>query len=276
VDLRTSQALLSLDDTRSADVSLSAAESEVLGTVTEDSLFGDDGLFGGSTDALFTEIENVSMDELNSELSETLQRDEQTASVFVPQYHFAVVLLDNPDQLLETQAALTQWASENNLDWNIGDWENAAGFIGNMANSIKIVLNGMVMVIAFVSTLIIMNTLVISVTERLQEIGTMRAIGAQKMFVRKMILAETLILAVSSSLIGVAISATILGIVNVNGIAASNDFLMVLFGGDALFPSLSSGAVIQAVGMMTLGALIACLYPLGIALKVSPLKAMQG
>ena len=70
------------------------------------------------------------------------------------------------------------------------------------------------MIIAFVSTLIIMNTLVISVTERLQEIGTMRAIGAQKMFVRKMILAETLILAVSSSLIGVAISATILGILS--------------------------------------------------------------
>jgi putative ABC transport system permease protein len=186
------------------------------------------------------------------------------------------VLLENPNQLTETQVAISEWAAEKDLNWRIGDWENAAGFIGGMANSIKAVLNGLVMIIAFVSTLIIMNTLVISVTERLQEIGTMRAIGAQKMYVRKMILAETLILALASSFVGVSIAGVVLTVIGVNGIPASNEFLSVLFGGDALYPFLSLSAAVQAVSVMSIGALVACLYPLAIALKVSPLKAMQG
>jgi putative ABC transport system permease protein len=121
-----------------------------------------------------------------------------------------------------------------------------------------------------------MNTLVISVTERLQEIGTMRAIGAQKAFVRKMILTETLILALASALVGVLVGTVALWLISINGLPAANDIIKILFGGDALYPSVSVSAVLQAVSMMTLGAVLACLYPLAIALKVSPLKAMQG
>lgn len=276
VDMRTSQALLSLDDIRIYEVDLSDAESKSLGSVTDENLFGDAGLFGESESSLFTTSENVSMEDLNAELSETLQRSERTTESYFPQYHFAVILLDNPGDLEKTQAQLTVWVEAQGLDWVIGDWENAAGFVGTMADSIKIVLNGLVMLIAFVSMLIIMNTLVISVTERLQEIGTMRAIGAQKLFVRKLILSETLMLAVYASLIGLLTAIAVIGVVNIYGIPANSDFLRVLFGGDALYPTLSMNATLQGVGLMTLASLLACLYPLGIALKVSPLKAMQG
>jgi putative ABC transport system permease protein len=276
VDLQSSQELLSLDEDNNYFVELSDAETNVLGEVSDGDLFGSDDLFGGEGDNLFTEVETVSMDSLDDELAQTLKRTESAESGFVPQYHFAVVLLENPNQLTETQVAISEWAAEKDLNWRIGDWENAAGFIGGMANSIKAVLNGLVMIIAFVSTLIIMNTLVISVTERLQEIGTMRAIGAQKMYVRKMILAETLILALASSFVGVSIAGVVLTVIGVNGIPASNEFLSVLFGGDALYPFLSLSAAVQAVSVMSIGALVACLYPLAIALKVSPLKAMQG
>ena len=276
VDMRTSQALLALDDTRNYEVSLNASEAEILGEVSDDNLFGDAGLFGGSDESLFSTSENLSMEDLNADLLQTLKRSERETDAFVPQYHFAVLLLDNPDQLQKTQTQLKAWAETQGLDWVIGDWENAAGFVGSMADSIKIVLNGLVMIIAFVSMLIIMNTLVISVTERLQEIGTMRAIGAQKMFVRKLILSETLMLAVTASFIGVFTAILVLVVVNVYGIPASNDFLTVLFGGDALYPKLSIRATLQGIGMMTFASLLACLYPLGIALKVSPLKAMQG
>jgi len=171
---------------------------------------------------------------------------------------------------------LQAWVDANDLNWRVGDWTQAAGFIGNLVGGIKLILNGLVVLVAFVATLIIMNTLVISVTERLQEIGTMRAIGAQKAFVRKMILTETLILALASALVGVLLGTVALWLISINGLPAANDIIKILFGGDALYPSVSVSAVLQAVSMMTLGAVLACLYPLGIALKVSPLKAMQG
>jgi len=52
--------------------------------------------------------------------------------------------------------------------------------IAEMSYGIKRIFNGVVLVIAVVAIIIIMNTLVISITERMAEIGTMRAIGARR------------------------------------------------------------------------------------------------
>jgi len=276
IDLRTSQSLLSLDLQNDEVVELTEAESTVLGDVGDESLFGESALFSDNEDSFIAVANKVSFDQLNEELSATLKRDKTVVKNFIPQYQFAVVVLDNPSEVTKTQIEIQQWSGNNGLNWRIGDWENAAGFIGSMASAIKTVLNALVLIIAFVSTLIIMNTLVISVTERMQEIGTMRSIGAQKNFVRKMILAETLMLALVSVIVGVVLSGVVLFVVNITGIPASNEFMMIIFGGHALYPTMSISAIGQAAALMTVGALIACLYPLAIALKVSPLKAMQG
>jgi putative ABC transport system permease protein len=130
--------------------------------------------------------------------------------------------------------------------------------------------------IGAVSIIIIMNTLVISVTERIVEIGTMRALGAQKRLVRKLILLETLVLAVAAGSVGILLAAISLAVLNFVGIDPPNAFFNMIFGGEALFPHLSIGAVGNALLMMVTAALIASLYPLAIALKVSPVKAMQG
>ena len=65
----------------------------------------------------------------------------------------------------------------------------------SLATGTKLVFNIVVVVIAVVAIIIIMNTLVISVTERTTEIGTMRALGAQKSFVRRIIVWETVMTA---------------------------------------------------------------------------------
>jgi len=286
VDLKTSQELLSLNPQADIEVVLSESESDVLGQVTDTDLFGDTSLFGSDESSLFgdasgsevnaLEANDESAGDLASELSNSLKRAVMPDLPNLPRPQFAVLLLDNPADLRATQEQLQAWVEANGLNWQVGDWTNAAGFIGNLVQGIKLILNALVVLIAFVATLIIMNTLVISVTERLQEIGTMRAIGAQKTFIRKMILAETLILALVSALVGVIVGSLLLALISINGLPAVNDILQILFGGEALYPTVSLNAVVQAVVMMTLGALLACLYPLGIALKVSPLKAMQG
>ena len=284
VDLKTSQALLSLNHQQVIEVQLSAAESDILGQVTEDSLFGEATLVGAAEPDLFGNGSSLITPELSNEsvVAEPIALAAHSspgvaAHVTLPvQAQFAVLLLDNPADVAATQARLQAWVDANDLNWRVGDWTQAAGFIGNLVGGIKLILNGLVVLVAFVATLIIMNTLVISVTERLQEIGTMRAIGAQKAFVRKMILTETLILALASALVGVLVGTVALWLISINGLPAANDIIKILFGGDALYPSVSVSAVLQAVSMMTLGAVLACLYPLAIALKVSPLKAMQG
>lgn len=277
MDMSTSQSLLSLTQGAAAPVELTNDEAALLGAVDADNLFGTASLFAITPTVASNNpaAESLTMDAIDNELAASLQRNTESSAPRLNQFHFAVVLLENPNSLKETQQALQQWAVANDLDWQIGDWQDAAGFVGDMSNSIRVVLNVFVIIIAFVATLIIMNTLVISVTERLNEIGTMRAIGAQKSFVRKMILTETLLLAMVSVFIGALFSGLVLFLVNKNGIVATNDFMKILFGGDVLFPFLSVSSVFFSLLLMTTAALLASLYPLRIALNVSPLKAMQ-
>ena len=179
VDLKTSQALLSLNHQQVIEVQLSAAESDILGQVTEDSLFGEATLVGAVEPDLFGNGSSLITPELSNEsvVAEPIALAAHSspgvaAHVTLPvQAQFAVLLLDNPADVAATQERLQAWVDANDLNWRVGDWTQAAGFIGSLVGGIKLILNGLVVLVAFVATLIIMNTLVISVTERLQEIA---------------------------------------------------------------------------------------------------------
>ncbi|HIG37140.1 MAG TPA: FtsX-like permease family protein, partial [Oceanospirillaceae bacterium] len=127
-----------------------------------------------------------------------------------------------------------------------------------------------------IAIIIIMNTLVISVTERLTEIGTMRAIGAQKSLVRRLIILETLVLSVSASIIGIIIGALVIGLLHWIGLNPPGDFFALLLGGQPLYPTLAIQETFNALLMMVSAALVASYYPLTIALKVNPVVAMEG
>ena len=95
----------------------------------------------------------------------------------------------------------------------------------------RVVFNIAIIIVAVVAVIIMMNTLVISVIERTGEIGTMRALGAKKGFVRRMFLVETLTIAVVFGLIGTALAFGVVGIIDLAHITATNAFLKILFAG---------------------------------------------
>ena len=120
-----------------------------------------------------------------------------------------------------------------------------------------------------------MNTLVISVIERTGEIGTMRALGAQKGFVRKMFFIETLTIALVFGAIGTILALGAVGILNAVHIQATNAFLEILFAGKVLHTSVSLASVLSSLILMILVAVLAHLYPVSLALKIEPVRAMQ-
>ena len=120
-----------------------------------------------------------------------------------------------------------------------------------------------------------MNTLVVSVIERTGEIGTMRALGAQKGFVWKMFLVETLCITLTFGLIGIILSWISMTVINLIGFTAGNSFLKVLFGGEVLKLSLSAGSVAGILVMVALVSLAAHIYPVLVALRIQPVRAMQ-
>ncbi len=129
--------------------------------------------------------------------------------------------------------------------------------------------------IAVVILIIITNTLVISISERLGEIGTIRAMGGQKGFVRRMIVTEVLSITLLFGLVGMAAGALSVGVLNAVGIPASNLFLQLLFGGPVLKPVLSILSLFVSVVAVAVIGVLASLYPTSVALRVSPVQAMS-
>jgi putative ABC transport system permease protein len=170
---------------------------------------------------------------------------------------------------------LNRWFEEQDMEAQAVDWKAASGGFGSLADTLQVVFNVLILIIAVVAVIIIMNTLVISVIERTTEIGTMRALGAQKLMVRRMFILETLSISVVFGLAGIGLGAGIIAILNLTGIAAPNPFFEILFGGKVLHPLMPPSAVLYALAVIVGIGVIASLYPVAIALRIQPVQAIQ-
>ena len=72
----------------------------------------------------------------------------------------------------------------------------------NGANSAASLFNIMAVAVVLPSLLGLFNTLLINITERQYEIGMLRAIGAERMQILRMVVAETIVMALLSAIIG--------------------------------------------------------------------------
>ena len=269
VDIQSLRSLQGLTLYGSLEADLSAEEAEILGAFDEESLFND-----FSFETVETKAGMADNDSLFSILGDTSDRD-LYSEVDSNAYHFLLVRLDSESAMNGVIDDLRKFIEAEDIDANVYDWAKAAGQTAELSNGIKIIFNVAILIIAVVALIIIMNTLVISVSERIPEIGTMRAIGAQKNFVRIMIMLETLLLSVSAGAAGIILGTGIIGILQAIGIGSANMFLRILFGGSVLYPVFSWSATFTAFLSVIAIGILAGLYPVSIALKIKPVKAMQ-
>lgn len=154
-------------------------------------------------------------------------------------------------------------------------WNEASGGLARLSGALQgfiYVATGLIFIIVI---LILMNVLIINIIERTSEIGTIRAIGAKKSFVILMFLSETLILNIIAGLAGIAISAILILIFGRTGILLPGPVSQFLTGGGRLYPELSVVTIAQALLLIVLITILATIYPLRVATRVTPLKAMS-
>lgn len=269
VDAGTLRALTGLTAARNAEPAPAEGADAVAEPATapsEGDPFGDD-LFGG---ALFTDAETTGEAvDFENILGDTSVRDRLLA-LDNNAWHF--LLLDTESDRASAEVAAQLEATHPALV--VETWRWGAGVIADLAFNIRTVINAVIGVIAVVVLLIITNTLVISVSERIGEIGTIRAIGGQKGFVRRMILTEVLTITLVFGFVGMAAGGLSIGVLNAVGIPASNLFLQVLFGGSVLKLVLSGFSLVTSVAAVATVGVLASLYPISVALGVSPVQAM--
>ncbi len=239
--------------------------------ISEDDLFGDSGnlvAVGPATSA------SGPGDDLESILGDTSVRSQYSA-VDPDAWNFLLVRLTDAKHYDAAKRAIDTEISRTGAEAAVSDWQWAAGMVATLAVGIQLIFNIIIAVILVVAVIIIMNTLVISVTERIPEIGTIRAIGGSKSFVRRMITWETLAISIASGLVGAAVGAALVGVIHLIGIESSNMFFTVLFGGSTLHPVLSLTSVLWSLVSTVCIGVLASLYPTAVALKISPVRAMQ-
>lgn len=188
----------------------------------------------------------------------------------------AAVVLDDPDRLEATRASLQTALDQAGLEMRVVDWHTASGIVGQFIIVIRLVLYVAITIIFLVALVIINNTMVMATLERTTEIGTLRAMGAQRSTVMTMFLFETVVLGLlagTSGALGGALFVTWLGAVGIP--AGSQDTLIFLFGGPRMYPSF--GAANLALGLVSIlvVSLVSTLYPARLATRIPPVVAMQ-
>jgi putative ABC transport system permease protein len=137
----------------------------------------------------------------------------------------------------------------------------AGNFIFNMFGVVALVLGGFIIFITF-------RTVVV---ERRRDIGMLRAIGASRRTILGLILAESLLLGVVGTAIGI-IAGVLMAHVLLAGISPiAQDFLHAEVSGASFAPYVFVLAVVMGVGIT----LLAGLFPALAAMRVSPLDALR-
>ena len=180
---------------------------------------------------------------------------------------------DDAFSLFEADAS-----AENKTDFDINaqalNWKGGMRSYVQAIGATRVLFITMLIILSVTVLIVIMNTLVVAVMQRNAEIGTMRAIGAKKSFVRKIFFTESFFMSIAGVCIGVILALIAALIVNSLNIEL-NRTLSAMFGGKKMRIHISVLSVAATMFSMFAAGVVANWYPVRLALKISPLEAIN-
>ena len=186
----------------------------------------------------------------------------------------AVIVADDR-KIAETQLAIERAGKQAGLPLKAISWQKAVGIIGQFATLMQAVLFSAVLIIFVVALVVINNALVMATLERVREIGTLRAVGAQQRFIVAMLVLESIVIGIACGAVGAILGALALVYLGQRGIPAVSDVMTFFFSGPRLFPAVGAHQVLFALATVLIVSVISSIYPAWLAMRVSPREAMQ-
>lgn len=230
-----------------------------------------DDLFSDSTDLVSEPVGGLTIEGVNEELKSG-RGDGPT----IDQTTWNFLLLKDETLNLGTgQERLQSALDQDRLSVQVRNWRDSAGGNARIVWFLQWIFNAGLVFVSLVASLIVMNSLSLSVAERTREIGTMRALGSPRSQIAQLIGYETLVLVTGSGLIGIFFGTGLLFVAGfLGGIPLDNPLLASLFGSHKYIPVVSWVLVgWHCVLGLGLG-LLSMVVPILRALKVTPVQAM--
>ena len=156
--------------------------------------------------------------------------------------------------------------------YEVDTWQELQPFVRDIIRRQKFML-ALVSSILFVIILTgIINTMLMSVFERVREVGTMLAVGVRRLQVLRLFLLEAVVLGMAGGLGGVGLGAAIVGLLGARGIPIEN----IGTGGPVMLrPELDLPFAALAFCVAVVGALIAAAWPAWRASRLNPVDALR-
>lgn len=174
------------------------------------------------------------------------------------------VVEEDVKQVLKDKNKVSPEDTNAFMSFNIGkEFKKLTGFLTGM--QLLTIIVGTLTILAGV--IAISNILLITVKERTKEIGIRRALGAKPAEVRNQILLESVVITLSSGLLGFMFGIFVLIILNV---ATQNQDTFPFYN-----PTVNYGNVFSAMSVMVILGLIIGMIPAQRAVKIRPIEALR-
>jgi putative ABC transport system permease protein len=151
-------------------------------------------------------------------------------------------------------------ANASSADFSVATQQSILAASNQVDNTLTVMLAGIAVIALLVGGIGVMNIMLVSVTERIREIGVRKAIGAAPRVIRRQFLVEASVLGLAGGLLGVGLG--ILGAVLVPQFSDQRVILSV--------PA-SIGAIVIAVGI----GVVFGVYPASRAARLAPIDALR-
>ncbi len=249
------------------------------GGISEDDLFGEGVSIvqDAPEDSYkaFEAIEDIQVVNIDERMkAQEAQRYTQAQIENGPSLSAAIILKDR-SQLEQTIKDLNKLIAENELEIQLVDWQQAAGFVGQMVTVMRVVLYTFIVFVFAVATVIINNAMFMATMQRFTEIGTLRAIGAGRGVIMGMFLCESVLLSLISGFFGLLAAFVFINHLGSVGIVAPKPEVQFVFGGQRLYPHIMLDNIYLGLFVVFVVSVGATLYPAIYATRIPPVVAMN-
>ena len=229
-------------------------------------------------DTLFSDAEDISTGIKTEEIVISQEEIDSFQNNYTDSssWNFLICRVDEPKNVNKVIKSLNKVFKENDWPCEAVNWRSSAGNTAFYLYILRLILNIGIIIILGAGFIVVNNTLVINVLDRIREIGTMRAIGANKRYITKECAAETMIMAVIAGILGCVLGVIASHVVSAVHVTFSNTFLIQLFGGTVLSTAVNAANLCGSFALSIFIGLVAWISPLVNALRVNPVEAMQG
>lgn len=154
-------------------------------------------------------------------------------------------------------------------EYEVSTWHDVASFLGDLVKRQNFILDLLSIIFLCVALLGIANTMLMSVTERTREIGTMMAVGVRRRQILSLFLLEAALLGLAGGLLGAGLGNGLVSYFGYKGILLRVPGMLAPV---HIHPSLSLGYVLWILLVSAGGAALAALWP---AMRASGLRPVQ-